>query len=337
MNNCEFRSITINDIPRMTDLLIARQNLESEVFPFLKNSCLNVKYITEKLEKLFINSKIVGMGAFINDELVGYIMGELKLDDRRGRHAWVPYEGIAIRSDQSSDLIRYLYAKVSVLWLELGCFSHYTLVPIANQVYYEGFLQLSFSIEQVHGVMNIEEYKPFENVADVDIRLANKMDSEVMGKMSGIISTFQNSSPVFIPAFPEVLESIKEGFKGLVEEEDVMIFIAEKHMKEIGFQEYEIITPNLMSPDDGIELCIAGTHYSQMGKGIGKKLMNEGCRIIKEKGYGNITTDWRITNLASSTFWPKCGFKPVAYRMVRFIDSNYAWANFNNPSIKKLY
>jgi ribosomal protein S18 acetylase RimI-like enzyme len=73
-----------------------------------------------------------------------------------------------------------------------------------------------------------------------------------------------------------------------------------------------------------------------MGSGVGKKLMNEGCRVIKEKGYGSITTDWRITNLASSTFWPKCGFKPVAYRMIRFIDTNYAWANFNNPSIKQL-
>jgi len=143
MKNCEFRPITINDIPVMTDLLIGRQNLESKVFPFLKNSCLNVKYIRDELEELLVNSKVIGIGAFLNDELVGYIMGEIKIDDRRGR-------------------------------------------------------------------------------------------------------------------------------------------------------------------------------------------------IIKEKGYGNITTDWRITNLASSTFWPKCGFKPVAYRMVRFIDSNYAWANFNNPSIKQL-
>lgn len=335
MNNYDFRSITINDIPVMTDLLIGRQNLESKVFPFLKNSCLNVKYITDKLEELFVNSKVIGIGAFVNDELVGYIMGEIKINNRIGRCALVPYEGIAIRTDQSSELIRYLYAKVSVLWLEQGCFSHSTFVPIATQVYYEAFLQLSFSIEQVHAVMNIEEYKPFENVADVDIRLANKMDSEVLGKMSSIISKFQNSAPVFIPALPEVLERIKEGFKGLVEEDDIVL-IAEKDMKELGFQDYEIYTPNLMTPDDGIELCVAGTYYSQMGSGIGKKLMNEGCRIIKEKGYGNIKTDWRITNLASSTFWPKCGFKPVAYRMARFIDSNYAWANFNNPSIKQL-
>ena len=336
MKKYEFRSININDIPVMTDLLIGRQNLESKVVPFLKNSCLNVKYITDKLENFFVNSKVIGIGAFANDELIGYIMGEIKFDNRRGRYAWVPYEGIAIRTDQSSELIRYLYSKVSVLWLEQGCFSHYTLIPIVNQVYYEAFLQLSFSIEQVHGVMNIEEYKPFENVADVDIRLANRMDSEVMGKMSSIISKFQNSAPVFIPALPEVLARIKEAFKRTVEEDDVIVLIAEKDMKELGFQEYEFITPNLMTPDDGIELCTAGTYYSQMGSGIGKKLMNEGCRIIKEKRYGTITTDWRITNLASSTFWPKCGFKPVAYRMVRFIDSNYAWANFNNPSIKQL-
>lgn len=334
MTKYEFRPITIGDIPAMTDLLICRQDLESKVFPFLKNSCLNVKYITDKLEELFVNSKVIGIGAFANNELVGYIMGEIKIDERRGRHAWVPYEGIAIRTDQSSELIRYLYAKVSVLWLEQGCFSHYTLIPLGNQVYYEAFLRLSFSIEQVHGVMNMEEYKPFENVADVDIRLANKMDSEVMGKMSSIISEFQNAAPAFIPALPEIVASIKEGFKSSVEEDDVIILIAEKDMKELGFQEYEVITPDLMTPDDGIELCTAGTYYSQMGSGIGKKLMNEGCKIIKEKGYGSITIDWRITNLSSSTFWPKCGFKPVAYRMARFIDSNYAWANFNNPSIK---
>jgi len=64
--------------------------------------------------------------------------------------------------------------------------------------------------------------------------------------------------------------------------------------------------------------------------------MNEGHKIMIEKGYNNMVTDWRITNLASSTFWPKCGFKPVAYRMVRHINSNIAWANFNNPSIKLL-
>ncbi|MBM7614454.1 GNAT family N-acetyltransferase [Alkaliphilus hydrothermalis] len=335
-NNYEFRLINIDDIPVMTDLLIDRQNLEAEVFPFLKNSCLNMEYITYRLEKMFANNKIIGVGAFVNDELVGYLMGDIKINNRIGRAAIIPYEGIAIRLDQSSELIRHLYAKASVLWLQQGCFSHSGLVPIGGTVYYEAFLQLSFAIEQVHAVMNIREYKPFENAADADIRLANKMDSEAMGRMSSIISIFQNAAPVFSPALPEVLASINEGFKESVEKDDDIVLLAEKYKKELGFQMYKMITPNLMTPDDGIELCTAGTYQSHMGSGIGKKLMDEGCRIMKDKGYGNITTDWRITNLASSTFWPKCGFKPIAYRMTRYIDRNYAWANVNNPSIKNL-
>lgn len=337
MRKYEFRSITTDDVPTMTELLIHRQSLEGKVFPFLKNSCLNVKYITDMFGEMFVNSKAIGIGAYVNDELVGYIIGEIKLDaSMRGRHVWVPYEGIAIRMDQSSELIRNLYAKAAVLWLEQGCFSHYTLVPLGNQAYYEAFQRLSFFIQQVHGIMHMEDYKPFINAADVDIRLANKMDSEMMGKMSSIIASYQNSSPTFELALPEMVADIKNGYKKLVEDNDTTILIAVKDMNELGFQAYSTITSELMAPDDGVELSIAGTYYSQMGKSIGKKLMNEGCRIMKEKGYNSIITDWRITNLASSTFWPKCGFKPVAYRMVRCINSDLAWANFNNPSIKQL-
>jgi ribosomal protein S18 acetylase RimI-like enzyme len=331
MKICEFRAIDIGYVPAMVDLLVCRQNLESKVFPFLKNSCLNTKHITNLLEKLFINSKVIGIGAFANDELVGYIIGKIKIDNGRGRHIWVPYEGIAIRKDQPSELIRNLYAKVSVLWLEQGCFSHYTLIPLGNQVYYEAFLRLSFFIQQVHGIMNIEDYKPFENVSDADIRIANKKDSEAMGRMSSIIHSYQNSAPVFEPALPEVVVKIKEGYKRIVEDDAAMIIIAEKDMKELGFQVYESIASNLMAPDDGIELSIAGIYPSQMRSGVGKKIMNEGSRIVKENGYNNIIIDWRIANLASSTFWPKCGFRPIAYRMVRCIDSNFVWANFIEP------
>ena len=331
-NNYEFKVVTNKDIPAMTDLLIDRQNLESEVFPFQKNSCLNETFITDKLEKLFAE-KVIGMGAFVNNDLVGYLIGEIVISTRVGRFVSVPYEGIAIRTDQPSELIKHLYAKVSVLWFEQGCFDHSIVVPIGKKVYYESFLHLSFAIEQVHAVMNIDEFKPFENAADVDIRLAEKKDSEALGEMSSIISKYQNSPPCFTPALPEVVASIKEGFKGLVDEEGDIVLIAEKDMEILGFQDYEIITPNLMTPDNVVELCVAGTYSSKMGSGIGKKLMNEGCKTIKGKGYGNVKTDWKITNLASSTFWPKCGFKPVAYRMNRYIDRNYAWANFNNPSI----
>lgn len=336
MNKCKFKAITVEDIPAMADLLMERQNLESKVYPFLKNRCLNTKHITDMFEKLFAKSKVIGIGAFSNEELVGYIIGEIKIDNRRGRHAWVPYEGMAIRMGQSSELIRNLYAKASVIWLEHGCFNQYTLVPLGTQEYYDAFLGLSFSIQQVHAIMNIKEYKPFENVADIYVRLANKTDSEAMGRMSKIIQYYHSLVPTFEPALPEVVAEIKDRYRETVEDDDATVLIATKDTKELGFQAYWTIISDLMSPDDGVELSVAGTYPSEMGSGIGKKLMNEGYKIMKEKGYNSIITDWRITNLASSTFWPKCGFKPIAYRMYRCIDNNVAWANFCNPSIKQL-
>jgi hypothetical protein len=38
-------------------------------------------------------------------------------------------------------------------------------------------------------------------------------------------------------------------------------------------------------------------------------------------------TDWRVTNLLSSRFWPRQGFRPVVYRLTRRIDARVAWAN----------
>ncbi|KPU43161.1 acetyltransferase (GNAT) family protein [Oxobacter pfennigii] len=334
MTISEFRAITTADIPAMTNLLISRQILESDTFPFLQNRCLNTKYGMDALEKLFMSSTVTGAGAFVENELAGYIMGEIKVDPSRGRHAWVPYEGMAVRADQSPELIRTLYEKVCTAWLKQGCFMHYVIVPLGNQAYFEAFQRLSFFIQQVHGVMNLEEYRPFAHVPDIKVRIAGKADREKMGRMSGIIQSYQNSAPTFELVLPEVEADIKAGYERTVEDGDMTVLLAEKDGEELGFQIYEAAASGLMSPDGGAELSVAGTYPCRMGTGVGKKLMNEGCSLMRERGVRHIIADWRITNLASSTFWPKCGFKPAAYRMVRYIDSSWTWAGFDHLDIQ---
>ena len=335
MKNFEFRTITPQHIPSMSSLLLERQEQEAGKFPFLKNGYLGLEQITDKLQKLLATGQAIGVGAFAHGELVGYLVGMIRIDTRSGRCAVVPYEGVAIGCDQPAELIRYLYTEVSVRWLEHGCFAHSAVVPLANPLYLGAFLQLSFGIEQVHGVLHIGECKPFDHGAPVEIRIATEKDQEVMGQMSSIISKHQNAAPVFIPAFPEVLGAIREGFQSSLEDKNIIVLLAEEAREPLGFHMYEIIPPGLMTPDSAVELCVAGTLRSHMGRGVGKSLMNDGARMMKEKGYSYIITDWRITNLASSTFWPKCGFRPIANRMARFIDPNYAWANLNNPCIEK--
>lgn len=336
MKNYNFRVLTVQDIPSMSALSIERQTLEASTYPFLNNSSLNEKHLTERLSELLNKSNETGLGIFKDNELIGYIIGQVKLDTLRGRHIWVSYEGIALKSGHSFELLRKLYEKVSVLWLEQGCFTHYMVIPLGSTVYLEALQGLSFSIQQVHGVMKTADYVPFKVDSVIKVRRADRTDREVMGQMSNLINAYQNAAPTFEPAWPERIFDIKEGYKSTVDDEDATIFFALLDKKALGFQAYWPTEPELMAPDNSVELSIAGTYASEMGKGIGKRLMNESILLLTEKGYSTITTDWRITNLSSSTFWPKCGFKPIAYRMVRSIDPNIAWANFDNAFIRDI-
>ena len=330
----DFRAITVADSPAMAELLRSRQLLECSTFPFLQNRSLNTRYIVDVLEKLFRSNRIIGTGAFVSGKMVGYIMGEIKVDTFRGRHVWVPYEGIAIREDQSPELIRTLYAKVADSWLKQGCFMHYAVVPLGNQTYFEAFQRLSFFVQQVHGVMNAEEYRAFAQVSDAKVRIADKTDRKKMGQLSAIIQSYQHATPTFELVLPEIAADIKTGYESTVEDADMTVLLAERDGEVLGFQMYGAADQGLMSPDDSAELNVAGTYAGQMGAGVGKKLMNEGCALMKDRGARHIIADWRITNLASSTFWPKCGFAPVAYRMARHIDSNWAWASFDQAYIR---
>ncbi len=333
MIRSEFRAITKADIPAMADLLVSRQRLESGAFPFLQNCCLNTKHATGVLETLFLNSGI-GTGAFVENELVGYIVGGIKTDPLRGRHVWVPYEGVAVREDQSPELIRALYAKVCAAWVKRGCFMHYVVVPLGNQAYFDAFQRLSFFIQQVHGAMNLGEYRPFVQASDIEVRIAGKPDREKMGRLSGIIQSYQNLAPTFELVLPEIMAEIKAGYEDTVEDGGMTVLLAETDGETLGFQLYEAAAPGLMAPDDCVELGVAGTDSSRMKTGIGKTLMNAGCSLMRERGFRYMITDWRITNLASSTFWPKCGFQPVAYRMARYIDSNWAWARLGPHDVQ---
>jgi hypothetical protein len=39
----------------------------------------------------------------------------------------------------------------------------------------------------------------------------------------------------------------------------------------------------------------------------------------KERGYPAMVTDWRVTNLLSSRFWPRRGFRTTFLRLHRYV------------------
>jgi hypothetical protein len=55
------------------------------------------------------------------------------------------------------------------------------------------------------------------------------------------------------------------------------------------------------------------------GSGAGVALTHASFAWAKERGYETMVTDWRVTNLLSSRFWPKRGFRPTFFRLYRSI------------------
>ena len=53
--------------------------------------------------------------------------------------------------------------------------------------------------------------------------------------------------------------------------------------------------------------------------GIGVALTDASLAAAAEDGYTAMVTDWRVTNLLASRFWPTRGFRPAFYRLYRSI------------------
>ncbi|WP_163103370.1 GNAT family N-acetyltransferase [Peribacillus alkalitolerans] len=335
MATYQFSPLNQSNIPEMVHLFTERQQEERNHLLFLQEADLDHQAITSFFDTLFEKSRVIATGAYMERKLVGYLLAEIKFDETRGKHVWISYEGLAIHKDASDDLLRVLYSKASKIWLQNGCFNHYVIVPAGNRKYVNAFQRLSFGFEQEHGVLDVTKYQPFHDVEGVQVRKGTQEDRDTMGALSTIILSFQNDSPVYSIVFPETVSQFEQGYKGIVDDEEVtLLLIAESSELPIGFQVYYDCQSNWRTPSHTIELGVAGTLPSHMGSGVGKKLMNEAVNLLKEKGFQYILTDWRITNLASSIFWPKCGFVPVYHRMQRTIDPRISWANMKNPILK---
>ena len=72
-------------------------------------------------------------------------------------------------------------------------------------------------------------------------------------------------------------------------------------------------------PADSIDLANAATEPSDRGSGVGVALAAHVLGWAHEHGYPTMITDWRMTNLEASRFWPRRGFRETFLRLYRSI------------------
>jgi GNAT superfamily N-acetyltransferase len=75
----------------------------------------------------------------------------------------------------------------------------------------------------------------------------------------------------------------------------------------------------LARPDSAAILGYAATLPEFRGRGVGVALTEAVFEWARKGDYSTIIVDWRVTNLLSSRFWPRRGFRESFIRLYRSI------------------
>lgn len=272
-----------------------------------------------------------GVVALREEQVVGYLIGTPENDDY-GRSVWMPLAGHALAAKQDADLYRDLYATLSPQWLARGYFEHYALIPASDQAAQEAWFNLSFGKQQTHALRETDTHDLASKQLDksIQIRRATPADLDALLELSQIVRQYQVGSPVYAFHLPEAGNGARRSYSQILADPEALCWIALQGSRILSFQLYtpaEREADNLLEAEQHVYLNLAATRAEARGQGLGQALTAHGLHWAQEHGAIYCGTDWRATNLSSSRFWPRQGFRPVAYRLYRNVDERILWGH----------
>jgi GNAT superfamily N-acetyltransferase len=312
-------------------LLAARHRAHRVPLPALPERFEDAAVARRAVEAVWREPHANGVAALAGGRMIGYLIGAWRVDDIRGRTAWVGMAGHAIAPETDSEVYRDCYAALAPGWVNVGCFAHHALVPATDLATRESWYALGFGQEQAHAIRPITAADADIPAVrgDVRIRRAGPDDLAALRGLADIVGRHQARSPIFAALPPEMTNHWDEAWAELLADERAIVLIALRGGRAVGFT---LCSPahtrddDLLTPDHCIELRLAAVRSEERGAGIGKLLAAPSFAAAHDAGYTGCITDWRVANLDASRFWPRRGFKPAYYRLARRIDERIVWA-----------
>jgi ribosomal protein S18 acetylase RimI-like enzyme len=261
-----------------------------------------------------------GVAAVRAGRTVGYLLGGPRPEPVWGDNVWVEAAGHAV---EEPELVRDLYGVAAARWVEEGRTRHYALVPAGDPALVDAWFRLGFGQQQAHGVRETARLDgtPPDGF---EIRDPDPDEVEQLIDLDLALPRHQRNSPVFSGvSLPTREESRAEWISTLAAGEETILIGAREGRPVACWAIVPIERSKehrgLLRPDDACFLGFAATLPEARGSGIGVALTNASLTRAVEDGYAAMATDWRVTNLLASRFWPRRGFRTTFLRLYRSI------------------
>jgi GNAT superfamily N-acetyltransferase len=224
--------------------------------------------------------------------------------------------GHAIEGDREA--MRDVYAAAGQRWFDEGQTHHAVYVPSHDSELVAAWFRLSFGAS---AAMAMRETETAEETlsSDVTIRQGTADDFDEAARLELAMSESMIPSPSFSDVGLQPFEEVAAEWHEDEDSDEYELFVAERDGGIAGHILLYRRPPDLRVPEDSIDLAQASTRPEARGTGVGRALTEHVLGWAHEHGYPVMTTDWRMTNLLASRFWPRRGFRPTFLRLYRSI------------------
>lgn len=224
--------------------------------------------------------------------------------------------GQAIEGDREA--MRDLYAAAAQRWVDGGYPQHAVFLPAHDAELVDAWFRLSFGASAAMAIRETgAAEKPFDG--GVAIRQGTPDDFAEAARLDLAMAESMQPSPSFSDAAPQPYEELLAEWREEDSWDQYELFVAERDGRIVGHILLYRRPPDLRVPENSIDLAQGSTEPEARGSGVGRALTEHVLAWAHEQGIPVMTTDWRMTNLWASRFWPKRGFRPVFLRLYRHI------------------
>jgi ribosomal protein S18 acetylase RimI-like enzyme len=275
----------------------------------------------EEVKAAWAAQRACGSIGFHEGRPVGFLVGSRRDADVWGENIWVDYAGHGV---ETAEDVRDLYATAAGRWVEEGATNHYVLVPAFDDALVNSWFRLGFGQQQGHGVREVSAGTAVQLPAGLEIRKPTADDVDSLVRVDLALPKHHRTSPVFSTRpIPTEQESRDEWARTLAgNEEEVLIGCLDG--KPVAAWSLDDGTRSsyfkgLARPEQSCYLGFAATLPEIRGSGVGVAMTDASFAWAAEAGYTSMGTDWRVTNLLASRFWPRRGFRVSFLRLYRHI------------------